>query len=105
MSPRTITAPILPVLKPSQIHVNQSYDSWLCRRCFKPIALAVRAPSSNPADMPDAIVQIRCPHCGELAQYAVRARRVRQYLGAGQYLLISPVTAGGELTNPQAEET
>src|SRR5215471_5182359 len=97
MSPRTITAPILPVLKPSEIRVNESYDTWLCRRCFKPMALAVRAPSSDPAAMPDGVVQIRCPRCGELSQYDVRARRVRQYLGADQYLLISP--AGGELTS------
>jgi len=103
MSARTISAPILPVLKPSQIRVNESYDTWLCRRCFKPIALAVHAPSGDPADIPDGVVQIRCPHCGELAQYAVRARRVRQYLGAEQYLLISPLTESGELTNSQRE--
>jgi len=91
MSARTITVPILPVLKPSQIRVNESYDSWICRRCFKPIALAVHAPGTDPAEMPDAIVQLRCPQCGELAQYAVRERRVRQYLGADQYMLTSRV--------------
>ena len=104
MGTRTVTASILPVLKPGEIRVNESYDTWLCRRCFKPIALAVRAPSSDPADMPDEVVQIRCPHCGELAQYAVRARRVRQYLGAGQYLLTAPVSDGDEPTNRQGKE-
>jgi RNase P subunit RPR2 len=87
MPARTITAAILPVLKPSRIRVNETYDTWLCRRCSKPIAVAARAPLSDPADTPDGVVQIRCPHCGELAQYAVRARRVRQYLGADQYVL------------------
>jgi hypothetical protein len=104
MSPRTITAPILPVLKPSQIRINESYDTWLCRKCFRPIALARRAPSSDPADMPDGVVQIRCPHCGELAQYAVQARRVRQYLGSDQYALTSHVAAGDGLTKSHGEK-
>jgi hypothetical protein len=104
MNTRPVPPPILTVLRPSQIQVNESYDSWLCRRCFKAIALAVRAPSSDPADMPDAIVQLRCPECGELAQYAVRERRVRQYLGADQYALTLRATEGDGLTNPPGEE-
>ena len=102
MSTRTVTAPILPVLKPSQIRINESYDTWLCRRCFRPIAVAIRAPGNDTTDTPDGVVQIRCPYCRELAQYAVRARRVRRYLGAEQYALGSPLTAGDELTNRQA---
>ena len=101
MRARTITSPILPVLKPSQMRVNESYDTWLCRSCSKPIALAVRAPGNDPADTHEGVVQIRCPHCGELAQYAVRARRVRQYLRADQYVLTSP---GDEVTGQQGKE-
>lgn len=64
---------------PSALAVGETYDSWLCDACGAVIALAPRAPSADPLDMPDALVCLTCPHCLSQRDYPMHGRRVRKY--------------------------
>lgn len=66
-------------LPATQFVVGENYDSWVCQACNAVIALAPRAPLSDPRDMPNALVNLRCPLCHAQRYYTVHERRVRQY--------------------------
>jgi hypothetical protein len=66
-------------LPPSALALGETYDSWLCEECGGVIALAPRAPSADPLDLPDALVCLTCPHCLSQRNYTMHGRRVRKY--------------------------
>ena len=73
-----ITLSINPLSTP-ELTAGETYDSWLCQACHDVLALAPRAPHADPLDLPDAIIRLRCPHCGAQRHYTVHERRVRKY--------------------------
>jgi hypothetical protein len=55
--------------------------------------MAPRSPDSDPHDLPDAIVRIRCLSCEAVRYYTIHDRRVRQFpwsAGAEPSPVISP---------------
>jgi rubrerythrin len=66
-------------MRADELLAGETYDSWVCEVCRHVMALARREPGSDPNDMPDAMIRIKCPHCRSQRHYAVHERRVRRY--------------------------
>jgi DNA-directed RNA polymerase subunit RPC12/RpoP len=75
----TLNALSIEPMKADELRIGETYDSWVCEFCRSVIALAPRTPDSDPLDLPDAVIGIKCPHCNSQRHYTVHERRVRQY--------------------------
>lgn len=75
----TTTAPTIEAVKANELTAGETYDSWICASCQSVIALAPRAPESDPRDLPDAVVRVICPRCRAVRPYTMHERRVRRY--------------------------
>jgi hypothetical protein len=66
-------------LNAAELKVDETYDSWRCQQCHAVLALARRAPHADPRDLPNAIILLKCPHCGARRHYTMHERLVRRY--------------------------
>jgi hypothetical protein len=72
-------APTIEALRDDELAAGESYDSWLCACCDSVVAIARRAPDSDPFDLPDAVINIICLNCEAARPYHMHQRRVRRY--------------------------
>lgn len=72
-------APTVEALREDELAVGETYDSWLCASCNCVIAIARRAPDSDPRDLPDAAISVICLTCEAAGAYRMHQRRVRRY--------------------------
>jgi hypothetical protein len=72
-------APTFEALRDDELAVGETYDSWMCVSCDSVVAIAQRAPDSDPFDLPDAVINIICLHCEATRSYHMHQRRVRRY--------------------------
>jgi|SRR5579863_1845399 len=72
-------APTFEALRDDELENGETYDSWLCGACDSVIAIARRAPNSDPFDLPGAVITITCLYCEAARAYHVHRRRVRRH--------------------------
>jgi hypothetical protein len=72
-------APTFEALREDELSVGETYDSWLCASCDSVIAMARRAPDSDPSELPEALINIICLHCEATRSYRMHQRAMRRY--------------------------
>jgi hypothetical protein len=88
-------APTFEALRDDELAVDASYDSWLCACCDSVVAIARRAPDSDPCDLPDAVINIICPNCEAARPYHRHSRRVRRYPWSSELQAEAPGVISG----------
>lgn len=72
------------VAAPQQMTAGESYSGWPCKNksCGLVIAVAPAPAGSKPAaaEAGDALVVIKCPHCGDENLYRLSARSEHKYV-------------------------